>query len=177
MRPLFGWTDTGLLIALGLACFFDVRFRRIPNVLVGVVLCASVALILLGLGELTLSQCILGAVFGLLVPLPLYAMRALGAGDVKLMAAIGAFLGVPGILWVIVYTGMAGGAMGLAVLWWLDGWKQTVSKLALFIRFRQIEFLRPGSAGGNKPVRPVRLPYALAISAGVAVYRFFGPPV
>jgi len=177
VRPLFGWASAVLVISLSVACVYDLRFRRIPNVLVGLMLFLAILLALLGAGEVSLSQCLLGALVGLVVLLPLYVIRALGAGDVKLMSAIGAVLGVPGVIWAIVYTGMAGGVMGLAVLCWVDGWKQTAAKLAFFIRFREIAFLRPGPVESSQAAGPVRLPYALAMSAGVALYRFVGPPI
>lgn len=177
MPALSGLTPAVLFALLSLACWFDWRFRRIPNLLVAIFLCAALAMSALGLGTVSLGQSFLGALIGLLLLLPFYAVRAMGAGDVKLMSAIGALLGAPAVFWAVIYTGMAGGVMGMAVLVWLDGLKLAFEKLMLFVRFRQISFLRPGSLDAVESSAPVRLPYALAMSAGAALFVLFGPPI
>ena len=90
----------GLLAA---ALWHDLRTRRIPNRLVlwgtvgGVVLNsmlpAGAGLFQQPFGGLGLLQSLAGAAAGLALLLPMYLLRALGAGDVKLMAMCGAFLG------------------------------------------------------------------------------------
>jgi len=172
---------TGLMLALliatlALACFFDWRSRRIPNALVAVSLCTAIAIASLTRANVSLGQCLSGAGVALLFLLPFYALRALGAGDVKLMAAVGGMLGVSGILWSIFYTGVAGGVMGIAVLIWVDGLRQAGVKLELFFRTRSLSILRPGALDAV-PGRTVRLPYAFAIAAGVAMYVVLGPPI
>ncbi|MEJ2541401.1 MAG: prepilin peptidase [Gemmatimonadota bacterium] len=90
----------------------DVRERRIPNwvtaggALVGVLFAALPS----GIG---LGASVLGLAVGLAVTLPVYAVGALGAGDAKLLAAVGAFMGAGSLLSVMLYAGLAGGLLGL----------------------------------------------------------------
>jgi prepilin peptidase CpaA len=111
---------TGVLIALlVLAAVIDVRSFRIPNWLTasGVVF----GLLYNGLSPASPQQGLLWAIegmgIGLLLTLPLYALKTTGAGDVKLMAMVGAFLGAPAILSAVVFTFIVGGvtALGFAV--------------------------------------------------------------
>ncbi len=54
-----------------------------------------------------------GGIIGLMVFLPLYAKAAMGAGDIKLMAIVGTFLGVKGVLISALLTALAGGVLAL----------------------------------------------------------------
>jgi prepilin peptidase CpaA len=113
-----------LLIALVIpAAFYDFRFRRIPNWLTvsGLLLGLMVhAVFSFGSGprssELGLSAAGLGfaAAFG--VYAVLYSIRAMGAGDVKLMAAIGCIVGPT--QWLTIFAGAAilGGITGLIMV-------------------------------------------------------------
>ena len=102
-----------LLALVGIAVFTDLRERRIPNwltvsgVLVGLTLAAFETA-----GFPTAA--LLGVVAALAVAFPLFALGGIGAGDVKLLAAVGAFVGPAGLLPVIIYGGLAGGVLALA---------------------------------------------------------------
>lgn len=94
----------------------DLAQRKIPNVLVAAGL--LLALVLRCLAEPKWSvalDCAGGAVAGLLVFLPLYLLRGMAAGDVKLMAMVGAFLGPAAILVAAMLAALCGGV--LAILW------------------------------------------------------------
>lgn len=83
----------GLVTMLGVAVVNDVRFRRIPNA--ATVGGLGYALVVRGFpGGLTLHEGLLGAVFGFVVFVPFWLLNGLGGGDVKLLTAIGAFLGI-----------------------------------------------------------------------------------
>lgn len=96
-----------VLIGLCTAVFFyDILFRRVPNQLIILALLVhAVDLIFTrsGIGDITPWQSLLGGVIGLLIFVPLYAMKAMGAGDAKFFALLGLLLGpkflVP--LWLI----------------------------------------------------------------------------
>ncbi len=82
-----------LVLIVMTAGIYDLRFRRIPNwlVLVGLVLGFGLNTFLFGLSGLERSA--MGMGLALLIYFPLYLLRAMGAGDAKLMAAVGAIVG------------------------------------------------------------------------------------
>ncbi len=102
-----------LLAVLLVAAVYDVRFRRIPNwiTVTGVALGLALNTFLWGLPGVWFSLRGLGLGFG--VYFLLYLIRAMGAGDVKLMAAVGAMVGWEDWLGIFVITALLGGLMAL----------------------------------------------------------------
>lgn len=104
--------DCALLLLLCGASACDLRTRRIPNGLVA----AGLLLGLAGRGwhggepGLLWSLCGVAAALPLL---PLWAARALGAGDVKLLMMVGALMGPVFLLWTALGTLFAGALLGL----------------------------------------------------------------
>jgi prepilin peptidase CpaA len=107
------WWPT--VIVLAVASFTDLRSRRIPNWLVLPFLVAGIiASGWLG-GWHGIAQSILGLGTGAVLFGILYAMGGMGMGDVKLCAAIGAWIGPHQLLFALVITGIAGGI--IAITW------------------------------------------------------------
>ena len=96
----------------------DLRTRKIPNYLTFGAALAGLAFNFIFAGWGGLADGVLGLFlgFGLLI-LP-YILGGMGAGDVKALAALGAWLGPKGTLYLFIYMGLAGGVMALAVLAW-----------------------------------------------------------
>ncbi len=63
--------------------------------------------------SISLPELLAGGGVGLLVFLPLYAVSAMGAGDIKLMTVVGTFLGVKGVLFSALFAALAGGLLAL----------------------------------------------------------------
>jgi len=103
-----------LALGLGTAVVTDIRTRRIPNWLTGGIAGAGFG-IAVGGGHVTPLQAALGMVIGLLLMLPGHVIGATGAGDVKLMAAVGTVVGTGSIVRVFLYTAVAGGVLAIAV--------------------------------------------------------------
>jgi prepilin peptidase CpaA len=163
-----------LILLLGCAVIEDVCRRRIPNLLVasGVVLAVALHAIALirGLPSFTGSSwwsLPAGLATGLALMLPLYWLRATGAGDVKLMAMVGAFIGAGPVVWATLCTLIAGGILSIVYMLGRGVAAQTLNNLrALLIDWT----VRAGSGQGIR-IAPLentaaRLPYALAIALG-----------
>lgn len=140
----------GLLGFVGVAVFFDLRERRVPNALV--LLGAIVGLAAgvareggTGFVEASLGMLVAG---GLLFPA--FALGWLGAGDVKLAGALGAWLGLAAVPLFLAATLVAGSLVSAAVI--------AVDR----IRRRWLERDARGSRYGE-------VPYALAVGAGAVV--------
>lgn len=163
-------TDTLWLAAyaatLGLATWHDATERRIPNrvVFAGALTALGLSALPGGIGWL---QALGGLATGLAVWMPLYLVRVMGAGDVKLMAAVGAFTGFSGVLGVSLATLVAGGVLSLvwAVRHAALGAMLRNLRTGLCIGIGQVTAGRLPQAA-DFPVSRQRMPYAVAISAG-----------
>lgn len=146
----FAWWPT--LAVLGVATFTDLRSRRIPNWLVLPFLVIGLAISAWLHGWHGLGQSLEGAALGLLLYGVLFFMGGMGAGDVKLAAAIGAWIGPLQLLYALFLTAMAGGLMVL-------GW-------AIYKGF----FKDMITGAGDHLKR--KMPYAPAIAVGTLMSFF-----
>jgi prepilin peptidase CpaA len=103
-----------LSIGLGTAIVTDVRTRRIPNWLTGAIAGAGFGLAFGG-GVVTPMQAALGLGAGLLLMMPGHLIGATGAGDVKLMAAVGSVVGPNLVFRAFLYSAVAGGVLAIVV--------------------------------------------------------------
>ena len=105
-------------IAIGLvviAVAWDLATRRIPNLLTFGAALAAFAVHAYVEGWTGAGTSLAGWVVGAAFFFPFFALRGMGAGDVKLLAAVGAWLGPAAIVWVALFSGVAGGVFGLVV--------------------------------------------------------------
>jgi prepilin peptidase CpaA len=105
-----------IVLTLGLtaAVITDMRTRRIPNWLTAGMAAGGFG-IACGGGTVTPAHAALGLLVGLLLMMPGHLIGATGAGDVKLMASVGAVVG-PGLaLRAFLFTAVAGGVFAIAV--------------------------------------------------------------
>lgn len=148
------------------ASITDVTTRRIPNVLTFGA--AGGALLVRGMlfGSTGVIDASGGWLTGFILLFPLFFVRGLGAGDVKLVAALGAWFGPADALWLAMYTAIAGGVIGIGYSLARGYLGTAVSNLGvigshwLYSGFKPV----PGLTLDNAD-RP-RLPYALPILAG-----------
>ena len=166
-----------LVGVLVIATFCDLRTRRIPNSLVLAGLLAALSVHVLaepgrGLlatepGALGLSTALAGIAVAFAALFPLYLLRAMGAGDVKLMMVVGAFLGPQQTFGAAMLTFVAGGVLALAMALWQRSFAQLTLNLRFMLTTSMVRL-----AGGDSPrFEPLaqtagRMPYAVAIAAG-----------
>jgi prepilin peptidase CpaA len=162
----------GALAALTLtAAFTDIRSRRIPNwlVLAGLI----VGLILNAyFGQWSgLRSALLGFGLAALVYFPLYALRAVGGGDVKLMLAVGALTGASTWFSIFVVTSIVGGGMALMSLFGTGGFSRVMLNVgtifASLFRLRAPYRANPELDVSNPSAR--RLPHAVMIALGTLI--------
>jgi prepilin peptidase CpaA len=134
------------LMILALAVLKDMQAHKIPNALTlsGAVAGLSLQTIAGGLPGLLSSFAGLAA--GIAILLPFYLLRGMGAGDVKLMGAVGTFIGAKPVLLAACATLCIGVVLGIAVA----------------VRHR----LSPAQAEPGANVRKEKFPYAIAIAGG-----------
>ncbi len=105
------------VLAAGLAgaTIIDLKTRRIPNLLTAGMIALGFALAAAGASGISVRASILGFVLGLLLMMPGYLLGATGAGDVKLMAAVGALIGPVLVINAFLGTAIAGGLLAVIV--------------------------------------------------------------
>lgn len=180
------WLPLGMLASiLVVAAVTDLVSRRIPNALILVGLGLSLGWHLLGAegnwsfdprsaGAAGFLGWLLGTAVLFAVFLPFYPLRVFGAGDVKLMAVVGAFFGArPGawthLIGVALSVLVAGGALALLrIVARRHGAQVLSSVMTIFTRGHGSG---PGGLAFDPRIDSVdRMPYALAIGAGVVFY-------
>jgi prepilin peptidase CpaA len=169
----FDWTQlTALAVMLGAAIWHDAWARRIPNALVlwGAATALGLSLSPHGIG---LGSALAGGMVGFLGFWVLYLFRMVGAGDVKLAAATGMFVGHPDMLWVNLLILAAGGVLAMV-------WALSTGQLGTVLRNLRSGLLmwwlnrQHGTVGHTTafPVSRTRMPYAVAIGMGTALHVF-----
>ena len=160
--------DLLLLVFVTAAAVSDLVRRKIPNrlVLAGI----AVALMLhLWLSPQRLPLDWLGGMAtGFLLFLPLYVLRGMAAGDVKLIAMVGAFAGPWPVLQICFATFVLGGLMAVLMITWQGKWRACLGNLRQLLwptiaRMAGIP-LAPAALGSGASVG--NMPYGLAIALG-----------
>ncbi|WP_295993868.1 prepilin peptidase [Rugamonas sp.] len=186
MRPP-AITDLPLLVLcclLAAAVLTDVRSRRIPNKLVltgaaaGLALQTALApgdgLFTAPFGGIGIALALAGLGLGLALLLPMYALRAMGAGDVKLLAMIGVFVGPRAVTGIWVCTLVAGGVLALLVSLRNGTLKRMVNNSYHLMLHGVLGVVAGNAARIDAPANPSgKLPYAIALAAGTLPYLVY----
>lgn len=161
--------DAGALVLAAGATVTDVTSARIPNTLTVAGAIAGVLAHALLPGGAGLAASLAGLGAGLLVFFPIFALGGLGGGDVKLMAALGTWLGWPAVLSLALFAALAGGVLAVIVALSHGYLRQALGNLRALARFWMIAGVRPEPSLTLEAGRGPRLPYALPIFAGLIV--------
>jgi prepilin peptidase CpaA len=159
------------------AAWTDIRTRRIPNVLVASgMLCGLMVQALApagsglfdgGWGGLGIVTAGLGLLTGLALFMPLYIFRVVGAGDVKLLAMVGAWLGPQFTLAAALLTLLAGGLLAIIVMLASRSSLQVLANVRMMLTTVMIGAHSGRLVPLDAPAEvSTRLPYALAIAVG-----------
>ena len=176
-----------MLAVLLAAIVTDIRGRRIPNsfILTGWVLAlfwhllaqeGSWAFDPARPGAVGLLGAIAGLVALLLAFMPFYALRIMGAGDVKLMSVVGAFFGASVDAWtqlvgVSLFVLAAGGILSLVRIALSRNAAAVFANLRMiFMGYAARAARMPGPAFDGRTDSADRMPYAVAIATGTLLY-------
>jgi prepilin peptidase CpaA len=155
-------------VTLIVAAYIDGKQLRVPNwitypmVFSGLIFNAAIN------GWAGLGDALVGTVVGLFCLLPLYAVGGMGAGDVKLMAGIGAWLGAATTFYAFCVSTVVGAVMAIVmVLWKRSFHKHYANFVMIFIEWMHIRNPRELAkiAAERKPTMFL-LPYGIPICIG-----------
>ena len=148
------------------AMVFDIAYRKIPNILTFPAMLAGMAYYTLTGGGAGLLFSLGGLATGLAVLFVFFLMGAMGAGDAKLMGAIGALSGTHAVLNSALFTMVAGGVYALILLLFrYSACKEVLSRLFLQLNYLMRTGKLVATSLKNRPNEP-KLCYAVAIAAG-----------
>jgi prepilin peptidase CpaA len=148
--------------ALGAA--IDLRSRRVPNWLTLGIAVVGLTLAAVRLSGLSVPAAFAGLALGLAVMLPGHLIGATGAGDVKLLAALGTMLGPKATVLAFIYAAIAGGALAVIVAMQRRTLEVTVARTAMLVRSRGANAAEIEQASSDN-----RFAYAPAIAIGAVV--------
>jgi prepilin peptidase CpaA len=152
------------------ACVTDLRTRRIPNILTFGAASTAVVFHLVVHGVSGLFTALGGCAMGLLLFLPLHALRGLGAGDVKLLAALGAWLGPIATVWIALWGMAAGGVLALCVAAGYGYLRTAFSNIWRLLMHWRVMGLSPLPAVSlDATTAAPRLAYAVPVTIGLMV--------
>jgi prepilin peptidase CpaA len=158
--------DAAVLVIGAAACVTDLSSRRIPNVLT---FGASVAAVLFGAingGLPGAGWSLAGWAVGCAVFMPWFLLGGMGAGDVKLLAALGAWAGPSAAVWMALYAAIAGGVFAVMVSLARGYLGEMLRNLWGLLMFWRIAGVQPHPELTLRTGRGPRLPYAIPITAG-----------
>jgi prepilin peptidase CpaA len=172
VRLVFDVTLVALALAGG---WFDIRTRRIPNaltltgLLVGLLLRAP-------FGLPAVADGVLGAGFGFLIAVPLFALGAFGGGDTKFLIALGAFLGGSRLLGALLVIALVGGVLAV-----LDAIRRGAMVRLLrdsaALTLNLVTFGRVGSRPTIESAGVATIPYGVPMAIGAVAWWFLGGKV
>jgi len=161
------WMLAALLAVIG--GWTDWRSRRIPNWLTVPGLLAGILVNSVAGGWTGAKASLLGAALGLGLLLPFVLVRSLGAGDWKLVGALGAFLGPQRLIAVLFATILVAGVMAAVLIVWKRRVRETLRNmwhmLAAFFTFHM-----PGSELTLENPQALKVPFGVAVAIAVVLY-------
>ncbi len=157
-----------VLVALG-GCVTDLWTRRVPNALTFGAAAGALVFNLFVVGWAGLGWAAAGWLTGLALFLPFFALGGIGGGDVKLLAALGAWLGPGPTVWLAIYAALAGGVLAIMVSIATSYTRVAFRNVWGLLTFWRVAGLQPHPGLTLESSGSPRLPYALPIAAGLGL--------
>lgn len=168
-------TEAAAVVTAALACVWDVSERRVPNVIsLGSAMLAIAVHAWTGATD-GAARALGGWFAGVVLFLPLVLLRGMGAGDLKLLAAVGAWLGPAGALWTGLLGSIAGAFWALALAAVHGLLPRVSANVRAMLRLWLGEGLKPVPGLTLADAPGPRLPFALPLTIGLLVTLWLRP--
>ena len=153
------------------AAVMDVQQHRIPNWITYPAIIGGVLLRSYYFGARGALSAVAGCLLAAGIVFVFYALRALGAGDLKLLAALGSLAGPEHAIYILLGTGVAGGILALIYAAYRRRLRTTLVNVGSLVKFHATSGLHAHPELNLDNPDALRMPYGLAIAAGT-LYAF-----
>jgi prepilin peptidase CpaA len=170
--PLAHWPVWLVTITLIVAAFIDGYKLKVPNWLTFPLVLSGWAYAAISGGWAGLGDSLLGTVVGLALLLPAYAIGGMGAGDVKLLAGVGAWVGAQTTFYAFCVSAVVGGVIALAMVGVKRGWRKHRNQF-LAIAQEIVTIGNPqelSAIAAERKSSMLLLPYGIPIAIGTIAY-------
>ncbi len=180
---LQNWSIWLVAVTLVVAAVIDGWMLKVPNWLTYPMILSGWVYSVTNFGWLGLLFSILATIAGLVMLLPLYSVGGMGAGDVKLLAGVGAWVGTHGhpdnywgglfvMLCAFCATAIVGGGISIVMVLWRGEWaKHHAQFLAILTEFATIrDPNRLAAIAAGRKSSMLLLPYGIPIAIGTIIY-------
>jgi len=157
------------VIVATVACATDLRSRRIPNLLTFTTAALGIAVGSWTGGAAGAMTSSAGWLAGLAIFFVPFALRGLGGGDIKLLAALGSWVGPTDVIWVALYAGIAGGILALGAAVANNYLRTALVNIRRLIAHWRVEGVTAMPELTLERSAAPKLAYALAILCGTVV--------
>ena len=159
-----------LVVILTAAAIYDAKYRKIPNILTLSAIVAGLAYHSLLSGFQGFLFSLGGAFLGMGLLIVFYLMGKMGAGDVKLMGAVGSVLGPAGVFNAFLFTGIVGGIYAIIILLYKGRFAESMNRIWQALKLTVLT--HSPMAPDEKKTGPV-LCYGIAIAFGTSLSMVF----
>jgi prepilin peptidase CpaA len=163
------WLLSGVLV---LAAIIDGLKLKVPNWLTFPLILSGWSYSLAFLGSEGLAWSLLGTAVGLALLLPAYSIGGMGAGDVKLLAGVGAWIYATDTLGAFAISAVVGGVLAVAMVACSGSWRKHLACFRIIateiMTIRDAE--RLAALAAERKTSMMLLPYGIPITIGTITY-------
>ena len=172
-EPLYqNWPIWLVTIMLVVAAIIDGYKLKVPNWITFPMILSGWLISGLSFGWPGLGWSLVGTVVGLALLMPAYAVGGMGAGDVKLLAGVGAWVGGTVTLYAFCVSAIIGGIIAVAMVLYRNAWHKHYSQFwniwAEMVTIRDPEKL--ATIAAERKSSMLLLPYGIPIAIGTIGY-------
>jgi len=171
------WVMWAVSVTLVVAAVIDGMYLKVPNKITYPLIVAGWIYALATGGLTGLGLSLLATVVGFACLFFLHLIGGMGAGDVKLLAGIAAFVGIQDTLWIFVATTIVGAIMAICQIAWTGGWMKHFTQAQAILQ--EIGTVRNADKlydiAQERKSRMLLLPYGIPMTvAAIGYFAMFG---